>query len=77
VSINDWRLYGRDKKAQGSIDVSAPKAPVEEPVSDDTVPIPTVTSRKAEIFQFLTDTQGIDPEDLDGLTKSELLELLE
>jgi len=90
TSINDYWLAkmratqasgGAPEEAPVEIEVALDEAAVleeaEAPVEGDTVPVPTLASRKAEIAQFLTDTQGIDPADLDGLTKSELLDLLE
>lgn len=61
---------GGVKKAQGSIDLSATQemAAVEEDV-------PTSSNLKAEIYDYLV-ARGEDPDDLDGLTKAELLELV-
>ena len=81
MSINDWRLYG-GKKAQGVVDVSAPEPEIldEEVVEDveevvEEVVAPTSSDKKAEIYDYLL-SQGYDEDELDGLTKAELLELV-
>ena len=68
------------KKAQGSIDLSAPPEEeaieeVVEEVVEEEVETPTAATRKADIKDFLL-SQGHDEADLDGLTKAELLELV-
>lgn len=84
MSINDFRLYG-SKKASKVIDVSAPaeepeildEEVVEEVVEEVEADVTTPSSadKKAVIYDYLL-SQGHDEEDLDGLTKAELLELV-
>lgn len=86
MSINDFRLYGSNKKAQGSInlsedppveeEVAASVEPEEEAPELEDLPVPTSASRKSDIAHFLTTTEGFDPDDLVGMTKAELLELV-
>lgn len=91
MSINDFRLYGSNKKAEGSLDLSAEVEETEvvaaieeqeesssEVIAEEapSLVVPTSASKKAEIKEYLTYEHGIDPDDLD-LTKAELLSLVE
>lgn len=92
MSINDFRLYGSNKKAGGSLDLSAEVEETEvvaaieeqeessaEVIAEEAtaeVVVPTSASKKAEIKDYLMYEHGIDPDDLD-LTKAELLALVE
>lgn len=67
---------GGVKKAQGVIDVSAPpNEEVVEEVEPQVEDVPTSANLKQEIFDYLV-ARGEDPNDLDGMTKAELLELV-
>ena len=82
TSLNDYRLYG-SKKADASIDLSAPvAAPVveddtfEEEKAAATASVPTSTSKKEDVRAYLMYEHGVDPGDMQDMTKADLLSLV-
>lgn len=70
-SVDEEALLAPDEDEEVAEDLE------EEPVEESSYEVPTSEQTKAQISEWLTNTHGVDPDDLKGLNKAELLDLVD